>query len=696
VTALKEHGIDVLTVGNGEAAVRKLTDSHPDLILADIFMPVRNGYEVCEYVKKDDRFAHIPVVLLVGAFDPLDEHEVERVHADGVLKKPFMPPDPLVQLVKSFLERASAGAPAAEAEAEDTDRTQDEIPGLAGRAPAGTVQVPAVERTQRLEPETPAPARSGTVEMPRPEIPPADKTQRLTPEEQPAAPPSLEEFELGLSEPKATPTVEKTQQLTPQDMSKILSRQSPLAPPPQPEEEIEEYGSRPPIVEMGAGESPVAFEDLLHAPETEAEEYAEEEKGEVEEAEEEEEERHEGKLLGFEAFAAAAAQAGEQEEVAETAEEEQAEAEVSFGGIREEAKTPDPERPPIPVVFDRSEPAEFITEEHVEASGVEIGPAEDLVSSSSGWASSEAHGITHPEAGREPELLPEGGEGFLSAPLPGPAPHLEPAAAAAQEFAIAATPAVPSADELEETAKLSADILREEVERAQAIAARVAAQNRAALEQEAMEGQALAPLAGPGIDRAISAVDQMLARHRAPGPAGEPPAEPPERVGTGTQLIPEPEFAATAPPPVEIPAPPAAAAARVGTGTEQIPLAEAAAAAAPAGETAPPPIAATRIGTGTEQIPASEFAGIAGAAVAASLPAPAPVPEGRPGTGTIQMPTEEIAALARPAEVTPEMIEAVSERVLAQLDPYIIEKISKEIVRPIIEAVLRRELEKPK
>jgi CheY-like chemotaxis protein len=71
--ALKDQGIEVCAVGNGEAAVRKLADLQPDLVLADIFMPVRNGYEVCEFVKQDSRFAHIPVVLLVGAFDPLDE-----------------------------------------------------------------------------------------------------------------------------------------------------------------------------------------------------------------------------------------------------------------------------------------------------------------------------------------------------------------------------------------------------------------------------------------------------------------------------------------------------------------------------------------------------------------------------------------------------------------------------------------------
>ena len=68
-------------------------------------MPVRNGYEVCEYVKKDSRFAHVPVVLLVGAFDPLDEREAQRVGADGILKKPFVPPDPLITMVKTLLDR---------------------------------------------------------------------------------------------------------------------------------------------------------------------------------------------------------------------------------------------------------------------------------------------------------------------------------------------------------------------------------------------------------------------------------------------------------------------------------------------------------------------------------------------------------------------------------------------------------------
>ena len=103
--AFEERGIKVVAVGNGEAAVRRIPDMLPDLVLADVFMPVRNGYEVCEFVKKDARFAHVPVILLVGAFDPLDEKEARRVGADGVLKKPFVPPDPLIAMVTAALEK---------------------------------------------------------------------------------------------------------------------------------------------------------------------------------------------------------------------------------------------------------------------------------------------------------------------------------------------------------------------------------------------------------------------------------------------------------------------------------------------------------------------------------------------------------------------------------------------------------------
>jgi CheY-like chemotaxis protein len=143
--ALKDQGIDVVAVGNGEAAVRKISDIKPDLVLADVFMPVRNGYEVCQYVKTDPSLAHIPVILLVGAFDPLDEQEAQRVGADGVLKKPFVPPDPLISMVKSALTRAGVahGASATKTVEPEPLKTR-EFPGprIAAVPTVGSIPVP--------------------------------------------------------------------------------------------------------------------------------------------------------------------------------------------------------------------------------------------------------------------------------------------------------------------------------------------------------------------------------------------------------------------------------------------------------------------------------------------------------------------------------------------------------------------------
>jgi CheY-like chemotaxis protein len=145
--ALEEQGIDVVSVGNGEAAVRRIPDLAPDLILADVFMPVRNGYEVCEFVKKDDRFAHVPVILLVGAFDPLDEKEARRVGADGVLKKPFVPPDPLIAMVTSALEKNPkvAAEMARQRETPPPKPPEPEIPVAALEPPARTAPKPLPE-----------------------------------------------------------------------------------------------------------------------------------------------------------------------------------------------------------------------------------------------------------------------------------------------------------------------------------------------------------------------------------------------------------------------------------------------------------------------------------------------------------------------------------------------------------------------
>lgn len=84
-----DEGIEVIAVSNGDQAERRLADVQPDLVLADIFMPGKNGYELCETIKNSEHFHYTPVVLLVGAFEPFDQAEARRVKADAHLTKPF-------------------------------------------------------------------------------------------------------------------------------------------------------------------------------------------------------------------------------------------------------------------------------------------------------------------------------------------------------------------------------------------------------------------------------------------------------------------------------------------------------------------------------------------------------------------------------------------------------------------------------
>ena len=129
-----DEGIDVVAVSNGDQAERKLNEVNPDLVLADIFMPGKNGYELCELIKKSPQFSNVPVVLLVGAFEPFDQNEARRVGADDHLTKPFESRK-LVETVRRLIDmrqqsrpqQPAATAPAQEQAEGNSDRTTDPL-----------------------------------------------------------------------------------------------------------------------------------------------------------------------------------------------------------------------------------------------------------------------------------------------------------------------------------------------------------------------------------------------------------------------------------------------------------------------------------------------------------------------------------------------------------------------------------------
>jgi CheY-like chemotaxis protein len=86
-----DEDIQVIAVGDGQQAIAKIETERPDVVLADIGMPERDGYEVAAHVKGAAHLSHIPVLLLTGAFEPIDEARAKAVGCDGVLVKPFEP-----------------------------------------------------------------------------------------------------------------------------------------------------------------------------------------------------------------------------------------------------------------------------------------------------------------------------------------------------------------------------------------------------------------------------------------------------------------------------------------------------------------------------------------------------------------------------------------------------------------------------
>ena len=138
------EGIEVIAVGDGDQAVDAIDRERPQIVLADLSMPGRDGYAVAEYVKRSPELSKdIRVVLLTGAAEPVEEARSRALGIDGVLSKPFEPhvATALVRrllsetpTVPGFREAESGGV--ADAPAAETLKTAAAPPPLPGGTPA--------------------------------------------------------------------------------------------------------------------------------------------------------------------------------------------------------------------------------------------------------------------------------------------------------------------------------------------------------------------------------------------------------------------------------------------------------------------------------------------------------------------------------------------------------------------------------
>ncbi|MBM4308319.1 MAG: response regulator [Deltaproteobacteria bacterium] len=101
--ALELEGYDVLVAYNGEEALNQARKENPDLILLDLMLPKLDGYKVCRLLKFDERYKHIPILMLTAKTQEKDRATGMETGANEYITKPFEM-DGLMKKVKNYLK----------------------------------------------------------------------------------------------------------------------------------------------------------------------------------------------------------------------------------------------------------------------------------------------------------------------------------------------------------------------------------------------------------------------------------------------------------------------------------------------------------------------------------------------------------------------------------------------------------------
>jgi len=166
--AFRKENIQVTACPDAASAIEQFEASAPDIVITDVIMPDKDGYEVCQFIKQDDRFARTPVILMSGVVNKQVAEKAMAVKADELIRKPFQPQE-LIARVKNLLHPKSGsaeGARSPEAVAPARDSAQV-LSGLFGANPAPAAPRPFASYAAA----TPAAQPAARPAAPRPAAP---------------------------------------------------------------------------------------------------------------------------------------------------------------------------------------------------------------------------------------------------------------------------------------------------------------------------------------------------------------------------------------------------------------------------------------------------------------------------------------------------------------------------------------------
>jgi CheY-like chemotaxis protein len=189
--AFRRENLEVIACHDAASAIAQMEATAPDVVISDVIMPEKDGYEVCQHIKQHQRFGHTPVILMSGVVNRSVAERAFAVKADELIRKPFQPQD-LITRVRHLLNPKAPAEPAAVATAQATATAAAlssifATPASSGR-PVARVAQPAVAT------------------MSRPVAPIAAAAPAYAPPPAPAAPPQT------LAQPVAAPPAARVPQ----------------------------------------------------------------------------------------------------------------------------------------------------------------------------------------------------------------------------------------------------------------------------------------------------------------------------------------------------------------------------------------------------------------------------------------------------------------------------------------------------
>jgi CheY-like chemotaxis protein len=105
---LTSQGIEVVSVTDGAVALRRLGDVNPDLLITDVYLPTKSGFDLARFLRSQAQYRHIPVIFAAGPADEFEEQDAKNAGADLILRKPFEA-SALLSGVERLLEQSAAG-----------------------------------------------------------------------------------------------------------------------------------------------------------------------------------------------------------------------------------------------------------------------------------------------------------------------------------------------------------------------------------------------------------------------------------------------------------------------------------------------------------------------------------------------------------------------------------------------------------